>query len=82
MYRIYGEHPDWEYTCLVRTQGKADAVRRAFPKAKIVIGDLDAAELLEREAAKADIVLREDPNRPVTMVAATRICNSKLKSVI
>ncbi len=55
---IYAEHPDWSYTFLVRTQDKAEAVQRAFPGTRTVVGDLDSTELLEKEAAEADIVLR------------------------
>jgi len=44
---------------LVRTQEKADLVKKAFPHVRIVLGDLDNADLLKEEASKADIVLRE-----------------------
>jgi hypothetical protein len=37
---------------------KAKPVKEAFPKIKTVLGGLDDSELLEREAAKADIVIR------------------------
>lgn len=42
----------------MRTQEKADLVKDAFPSVRIVLGNLDDAELLKEEAAKADIVLR------------------------
>jgi len=57
IYAISKAHPDWEYTCLVRTEEKAERVRQAFPSVKVVLGDLDASELLEAEASQADIVL-------------------------
>lgn len=50
-------HPEYEYTFLVRTEEKAEAVKKAFPSARIVIGDNDSSDLLKAEAAKADIVL-------------------------
>ena len=55
---IYNKHPDYEYVCLVRTQDKADKVTKAFPNVRIVLGGLDDSQLLEDEAAKADVVLR------------------------
>ena len=62
MIPIYAEHPDWNYTCLVRTQEKAEAVQQAFPGVRTVIGDLDSDELLEEEAARADIIIRKSTN--------------------
>ena len=44
--------------CLVRTEEKGEQVKKVFPNARIVLGDLDDSALLEEEAAKADIVLR------------------------
>jgi N-acetyl-gamma-glutamylphosphate reductase len=58
MHALYDAHPDWDYTCLVRTEDKAEKVKKAFPKARIVIGDLEASDILEAESAQADIVLR------------------------
>lgn len=58
LFAIYSEHPDYEYVCLVRTEQKGEQVKKAFPNARIVLGDLDNSALLEEEAAKADIVLR------------------------
>ena len=58
LFAIYAKHPKFEYTALVRTEQKADIIRKAYPSARIVLGDLDDSELLSKEAAKADIVLR------------------------
>ena len=58
LYALHSEHPDYEYACLVRTQEKAEAVKKAFPNVRIVLGGLDDSVVLEEEAAKADIVLR------------------------
>lgn len=55
---LYDRHPDWEYTCLVRSEDKAQKVKEAYPNATIVLGDLDTSSILEAEAAKADVVLR------------------------
>ena len=54
-------HPDYEYRCLVRSQDKADKVRKAYPNLNlhVVLGGLDDSQLLEDEAEKADVVLRK-----------------------
>lgn len=61
---IAAEHPDYEYACLVRSKKKAEAVKKAYPSARIVHGGLDDSAILEEEAAKADIVLRTTSWRP------------------
>ncbi|KAF2798630.1 hypothetical protein K505DRAFT_197291, partial [Melanomma pulvis-pyrius CBS 109.77] len=57
LYALYNKHPDYEYTALVRTDQKAEPVKKAFPNVKIVIGDLDNEEVLKEEASKADVVI-------------------------
>jgi hypothetical protein len=59
LYALHQKHPDYEYAVLVRTQEKADVVKKAFPNVRTVLGGNDDSELLKEEAAKADIVLRE-----------------------
>ncbi|QIW97694.1 hypothetical protein AMS68_003212 [Peltaster fructicola] len=56
-YAIAKAHPEYEYAFLVRTQEKADVVKKAFPDCRTVIGDNDSTDLLKKEAAEADIVL-------------------------
>ncbi|KAL1956246.1 hypothetical protein VTO42DRAFT_7506 [Malbranchea cinnamomea] len=56
LYAVAQAHPDWEITVLVRTKEKGELVTKQHPSVKLVYGDLDSAELLENEAAKADIV--------------------------
>lgn len=51
-------HRDFEYSALIRTEEKAKYVRELYPNVRIVIGDLDESEKIEKEAAWADIVLR------------------------
>jgi len=57
LYALNQKHPDYEYSALVRTQEKADIVKKAFPNVRIVLGGNDDSELLKEEAAKADVVL-------------------------
>lgn len=56
---LYQAHPNYEYSCLVRTKDKGEKVTFAYPKVRIVLGGLDDSELIEEEAAKADVVLRK-----------------------
>ncbi|KAL4953922.1 hypothetical protein BDW69DRAFT_147100 [Aspergillus filifer] len=51
------EHKDIEFSALIRTEEKAKYVRELYPNVRIVLGGNDDAELIEKEAARADIVL-------------------------
>ncbi|KAI2771280.1 NAD(P)-binding protein [Daldinia loculata] len=57
LYQLNKVHPDYEYTLLVRNEERAKPVAAAYPKARIVYGTLDDAEVIEKEAAAADIVV-------------------------
>ena len=59
LHVLYEKHPDYEYVALVRTQEKADLVKKAFPNVRIALGNLDDSDLLKDEASKADVVLRK-----------------------
>lgn len=52
-------HPKYEFTVLLRNKEKADQVVNAYPKVRVVLGDLDSSALLEEEAHKADVVVRK-----------------------
>lgn len=56
---IYEKHPDYEYTALVRSEDHAKKITEKYPSVKVVLGNLDSYDLLKKEAAKADIVLRK-----------------------
>ena len=58
LYTFSHAKSESEISALVRTQEKADIVTKAYPSVRIVLGGLDDSELLEKEAARADIVLR------------------------
>ncbi|KAF2152169.1 NAD(P)-binding protein [Myriangium duriaei CBS 260.36] len=74
VHAIHEEHPDFQYAFLVRTEEKATIVKNKYPKARIVLGGLDDASLLEEEAAKADVVLHaadaSDHERAARAIAA------------
>jgi hypothetical protein len=59
---------------LVRTQEKADIVKKAFPNVRIVLGGNDDSDVLKEEAAKADVVLREFDIRILTTKELRLIC--------
>jgi uncharacterized protein YbjT (DUF2867 family) len=42
----------------VRSKEKAEQLKAQFPNVRIVLGDLDSADILEKEAKDADIVYR------------------------
>lgn len=52
-------YPEHEYAVLLRDKEKAEKVSNAYPKVRVLSGDLDSAALLEEEARKADIVVRK-----------------------
>ena len=57
--RLLTLHPDWESTTtvLIRCSSRASTLSSAYPSLNLVTGTLDSTQLLENEAAKADIVL-------------------------
>lgn len=52
-------HPEWATTlkCLVRDQARGESLKIAYPNLQLVYGTLDDAEVLENEAANAEVVL-------------------------
>ncbi|KIW64176.1 hypothetical protein PV04_09129 [Phialophora macrospora] len=56
LYLAYQKHPEWEFSCLVRNTLKGVKVAEAFPKVRLVYGDLDAVHVIEEEAARADVI--------------------------
>lgn len=59
MYAIATAHPEYEITALVRNSDKGAKVAAKFPNVKLVYGDLDSVDVLERESRAADIVCRK-----------------------
>lgn len=54
---IINAHPDYEIAALVRSDDKAELVKAKYPSVRVVKGDLDSADIIKAECAKADIVL-------------------------
>lgn len=59
VFAINEAHPDIDFTFLIRTEGNAAIVRKAYPRSRVIIGELDHYDLLEEESARADVVLRQ-----------------------
>ncbi|KAI1209195.1 NAD(P)-binding protein [Annulohypoxylon truncatum] len=57
LYSIAKAHPDYELTLLVRNEERGKPVAAAYPKARLVYGTLDDVDVIEKEAAAADIVV-------------------------
>ena len=58
-HEIVNAHPNFNYVCLVRNSDKGAQIASVFPKTKLVYGELDDVELLEKEAGEADIVISQ-----------------------
>lgn len=56
---IFNEQLPVEVVCLVREEEQGRRIQRRWSSVEVVIGDLDSDEVLQREAAKADVVIRE-----------------------
>ncbi|WYZ44264.1 hypothetical protein EsH8_VII_000700 [Colletotrichum jinshuiense] len=56
-YSLYKKHPEYEYSLLVRSEERAAPVKKAYPNVRIVVGSLHDADIIEKEAAAADIVV-------------------------
>ena len=64
MYQLYGDSGDRnEIAALVRDEKKASQLLKSFPQVRIVPGEMDDVEIIEREAKKADIVFRTSEQR-------------------
>jgi len=55
-YTLANAHPEYEYICLVRNSEKGAKVTAQYPKVRLVYGDLDSSDLLEKESHDADVV--------------------------
>lgn len=74
LYHLHTEHSDRLHCAvLVRTQEKADKVKQAYPNVEIILGSLDDSELLEEQAAKADIVIRTSTLNPLNSLLQSQV---------
>jgi len=61
LHQITTSRPHVKISCLNRDAAKASKIIEAYPKVRIVEGDLDRVDVLEQEAKDADIVFRMLP---------------------
>jgi len=59
LFAVAQAHPDYDIACLVRNSEKGAQIAGQYSRIRLVYGNLDDAQVLEEEAAKADIVLSE-----------------------
>ena len=59
LHNLSLKHSDYQIVALVRTQEKADAVKKLQPATTFVIGDLDSSDIITEESSNADVVLSE-----------------------
>ncbi|KAI1077418.1 NAD(P)-binding protein [Whalleya microplaca] len=57
LYALSQSHPEYEFTLLVRNEERGALVAAAYPNARLVYGTLDDAEVIEKAAAEADVVV-------------------------
>ncbi|KAJ4302885.1 hypothetical protein N0V90_001776 [Kalmusia sp. IMI 367209] len=73
LYTIAHTYPDLDITALVRNSDKGAKIAAQYAKVKLVYGDLDSADLLTAEAAKADIIVHtanaDHPGAATALVA-------------
>ncbi|KAI1871014.1 hypothetical protein JX265_006054 [Neoarthrinium moseri] len=58
--QLYSNHPEYEYRLLVRNEEKAKLVSAKYPsteRLQLVVGSLEDEDIIEKEAAAADIVV-------------------------
>ncbi|KFX91872.1 hypothetical protein V490_05679 [Pseudogymnoascus sp. VKM F-3557] len=75
LFCLLQKYPHWEssITALVRNAEKGALISAAYPKIKLVYGNLDDVELLEEESAEADIILNwADSDHPKSTEAIVR----------
>ncbi|KAL4814711.1 hypothetical protein BDW67DRAFT_186509 [Aspergillus spinulosporus] len=60
LHALDNTHPEYEIAALIRSAEKASKVVAAFPRVKVVSGDLDDTSVIEEEAKKSDVVIRSD----------------------
>ncbi|KAF7596369.1 hypothetical protein BBP40_002113 [Aspergillus hancockii] len=56
LYALQAKHPEYEIAVLVRDADKGSKIAQAYPKVRIVQGELDSVSV-EEEAQKADVVV-------------------------
>ncbi|KAF5572232.1 nad dependent epimerase dehydratase family [Fusarium pseudocircinatum] len=56
LYSIIQQGLKWNISCLVRNENRGAVVSKTYPNVRLVYGDLDSLDTIEREAAASDLV--------------------------
>lgn len=81
LFHLCQKYPDLDVSLLVRSEAKAKAVRSKYPDARIVLGSLEDSDIVRREAAWADIVLRKFRHfRHAIVISRLSLCQGFLSS--
>ncbi|KAL4927037.1 uncharacterized protein BDV17DRAFT_292930 [Aspergillus undulatus] len=70
LHELHASHPDYEIVALVRNPEKAKKVVAAYPRVRVVDGDLDNMDIIEDEAGKSDVVIHAASNKHIASVEA------------
>ncbi|RAL12670.1 uncharacterized protein BO97DRAFT_51955 [Aspergillus homomorphus CBS 101889] len=62
--------PKCEYSVLLRDKEKAKKISAAYPDVRVVVGDLEAAAVIEKEASQADVVIHAASTNHIKSVEA------------
>lgn len=70
-YAVHTAHPDYEYSALVRNEDKGKLVKEKYPHVRLVYGSNTDEEIIAKEAAWADIVIRTKISFPPSYTTPT-----------
>lgn len=59
LHLLKSKFPEYSCSVLLRDEEKAAIVSKAYPDVRVVLGDLDAVDVIEEEARNADVVIRQ-----------------------
>lgn len=57
---LIAKYPEHKYRVLVRSEANGQKIQKIFPDVAVIFGNLDDSELLTRESAAADIIIRKE----------------------
>lgn len=57
---LISKYPAHSYRLLVRSEKNGQKIKEVYPGATVIQGDLDNSELLTKESAAADIIIRKE----------------------
>jgi len=58
---LISKYPAHNYRLLVRSEKSGHKVKELYPQVTVIQSDLDDSELLTKESAAADIIIRKEP---------------------